>query len=104
MHAVQLHCFYLEKETFIVYLLTHMRVRMQVRTYSGVSKLAFKMSADTKKRKVDMECCIFNKMWTAKFLFAEVRSQVLSLWCAGGYVQGLESPLHEQNCREVQLF
>lgn len=34
-----------------------------------------------KKRKVDSECRVFNKEWTSKYFFAEVRSKAVRLIC-----------------------
>ncbi|CAL9707748.1 unnamed protein product [Knipowitschia caucasica] len=39
------------------------------------------MSAHAKKRKVDTECRIFNKHWTAKYLFAEVGANAVCFVC-----------------------
>ncbi|XP_077969525.1 general transcription factor II-I repeat domain-containing protein 2-like [Styela clava] len=39
------------------------------------------MSAENKKRKVDTECRIFNKSWTAKYLFTEVDGIAVCLVC-----------------------
>lgn len=39
------------------------------------------MSAQAKKRKVDAECRIFNKNWTAKYLFTEVGGKAVCLVC-----------------------
>ncbi|XP_005817565.2 general transcription factor II-I repeat domain-containing protein 2-like [Xiphophorus maculatus] len=39
------------------------------------------MSAHAKKRKVDAECRVFNKNWTAKYLFTEVRGKAVCLVC-----------------------
>ncbi|XP_077972202.1 EPM2A-interacting protein 1-like [Styela clava] len=39
------------------------------------------MSAENKKRKVDTECRIFNKSWTAKYLITEVDGIAVCLVC-----------------------
>lgn len=39
------------------------------------------MSAREKKRKVDAECRVFNKDWTAKYLFTEVGRKAVCLVC-----------------------
>lgn len=39
------------------------------------------MLAHTKKRKVDSECRVFNKIWTAKYLFTEVKGKAVCLVC-----------------------
>lgn len=39
------------------------------------------MSAHAKKRKVDAECRVFNKNWTAKYLFTEVGGKAVCLVC-----------------------
>lgn len=39
------------------------------------------MPAHAKKRKVDAECRVFNKTWTAKYLFTEVRGKAACLVC-----------------------
>ncbi|XP_028439673.1 general transcription factor II-I repeat domain-containing protein 2-like [Perca flavescens] len=39
------------------------------------------MSAHARKRKVDAECRIFNKNWTAKYLFTEVGGKAVCLVC-----------------------
>lgn len=39
------------------------------------------MSAHAKKRKVDAERRVFNKTWTAKYLFTEVRGKAVCLVC-----------------------
>ena len=40
-----------------------------------------KMSAHITKRKVDTECIVFNKTWTTKYLFTEVKGKALCLVC-----------------------
>ena len=35
----------------------------------------------TKKRKIDAECRVFKKMWTAKYLFTEIRGKAVCLVC-----------------------
>ena len=39
------------------------------------------MSAHAKKRKVDAECRLFNKKWTAKYFFTEVVGKAVCLVC-----------------------
>ena len=39
------------------------------------------MSAHAKKGKIDAECCIFNKTWTVKYLFTEVKGKAVCLVC-----------------------
>lgn len=39
------------------------------------------MSAHAKKRKIDAECRIFNKNWTAKYFFTEVGGKAVCLVC-----------------------
>lgn len=39
------------------------------------------MSAHKKKRKVDVECRIFNKNWTANYFFTEVGGKAVCLVC-----------------------
>ncbi|XP_075067564.1 general transcription factor II-I repeat domain-containing protein 2A-like [Mixophyes fleayi] len=39
------------------------------------------MSSHIKKRKVDSECRVFNKTWTAKYLFTELKSKAVCLVC-----------------------
>lgn len=46
---------------------------------AGDSAISPKMS--TKKRKVDAECRAFNKTWTARYLFTEVRGKAVCLVC-----------------------
>jgi len=65
-------CFYFESVTFI-YVWTH----VQVNSY----RQTLKMSAHAKKRKIDTKCRIFNKAWTAKYLFTEVKGKALCLVC-----------------------
>ena len=48
---------------------------------SNAGQLALKMSAHAKKRKVDAECCVFNKTWTVKHLFTEVKGESVCLVC-----------------------
>lgn len=40
-----------------------------------------KMSAHAKKRKVDDECCVFNKTWTANYFFSEIKGKAVRLIC-----------------------
>lgn len=39
------------------------------------------MSAHSKKRKVDNECRVFNKTWTAKYFFTEIKGKAVCLIC-----------------------
>lgn len=39
------------------------------------------MSAHAKKRKVDNECRVFNKTWTAKYFFTEIKGKAVRLIC-----------------------
>lgn len=39
------------------------------------------MSEHPKKRKVDNECRIFNKTWTAKYFFTEIKGKAVCLVC-----------------------
>lgn len=39
------------------------------------------MSAHAKKRKVDDECRVFNKTWTAKYFFKEIKGKAVCLIC-----------------------
>ncbi|KAL7371179.1 hypothetical protein ABVT39_020995 [Epinephelus coioides] len=39
------------------------------------------MSAHGKKRKIDTECHVFNKTWTAKYLCTEVKGKAVCLAC-----------------------
>ena len=39
------------------------------------------MWALNKKRKVDNKCRVFNKTWTAKYFFAEVKGTAVCLFC-----------------------
>lgn len=39
------------------------------------------MSAHAKKRKVDDECRVFNKTWTAKYFFKEIKDKAVCLIC-----------------------
>ncbi|KAJ4926780.1 hypothetical protein JOQ06_014526 [Pogonophryne albipinna] len=39
------------------------------------------MSANGKKIKIDTECRVFNKTWTAKYLFTEVKGKAVCLVC-----------------------
>lgn len=54
---------------------------MLVRKKSDAGKLALNMSAHGKKRKIDTECRVFNKTWTAKYLFTEVKGKAVCLVC-----------------------
>uniref|UniRef100_A0A8C5M4S6 SPIN-DOC-like zinc-finger domain-containing protein n=1 Tax=Leptobrachium leishanense TaxID=445787 RepID=A0A8C5M4S6_9ANUR len=39
------------------------------------------MSAHIKKRKIDTECRVFNKTWTLKYFFTEVKGKAVCLVC-----------------------
>lgn len=39
------------------------------------------MSANIKKRKIDVECRVFNKEWTSKYLFTEAKGKAVCLVC-----------------------
>ncbi|KAF7246160.1 General transcription factor II-I repeat domain-containing protein 2B [Varanus komodoensis] len=40
-----------------------------------------KMSSNAKKRKIDLECRVFNKVWMSKYFFTEIRGKAVCLVC-----------------------
>lgn len=76
MHGLKLHCFYFE----VVFIHVH---NTYIKTYARLDRChtPSKMSAHAKRRKVDAECRVFNKNWTAKYLFTEVVGKAVCLVC-----------------------
>lgn len=54
---------------------------MYLNSYMDAGQLALKMSSPGKKTKIDTECHVFNKSWTAKHLFTEVKGNAVCFVC-----------------------